>query len=138
MIEKALKTALSAHKGQLDKADQPYILHPLRLMMRMSTETEMIVAILHDVLEDSALMPRDLRLKGFSEEVVEAVVLLTRNRNMDYMSFIAELKHNPIARKVKMADLEDNMNLLRLPFIREPDIRRVQKYHQALTFLRRD
>lgn len=138
MIEKALKVALSAHKGQLDKADQPYILHPIRVMMKMSTETEKVVAILHDVLEDSPISPRDLRLKGFSSEVIDAVLFLTRNRNENYMEFIARLKLNPVARKVKMADLEDNINFLRLPLIREPDLRRAQKYHQALMFLRED
>ncbi len=134
-IEKALKIALDAHKGQLDKAGKPYILHPLRIMAKMPTEELMIIALLHDVVEDSAYTLEDLRRKGFSERIVDAVDYLTRRDGEAYDAYILRAKQNPLAIPVKLADLEDNMDIRRLDQVREQDIGRFQKYLQAYHIL---
>jgi (p)ppGpp synthase/HD superfamily hydrolase len=130
-LEKAILIAVEAHQGQTDKAGEPYILHPLRVMLRMSSETERIAGVLHDIVEDSGWTTADLRKEGFSEGVLEAVECLTRREKEDYEVFIGRVQLNPAARKVKIADLEDNMDIMR---IREPtgkDWERMKKYHRA-------
>ena len=134
MLEKAILLALKAHAGQKDKADQPYILHPLRVMLNMDTESEMIAAVLHDVLEDTELTADDLCKQGFSEEVLEAVQYLTKHDGEEYETFIDRIQQNSVARKVKLADIEDNMNIKRFISPKSPtekDIERLKKYYQA-------
>ncbi|MGI0809720.1 GTP pyrophosphokinase [Pseudomonas aeruginosa] len=131
LIETALERALSAYRGKRDKAGQPYVLHPLRLMAKMHDEISQVVSLLHDVIEDSDVTAEDLREDGFPEIVIEAVVALTRQAGESYMAFIERLKPNELARKVKLADIEDNLNVLRLVELNEQDLRRVQKYHKA-------
>jgi (p)ppGpp synthase/HD superfamily hydrolase len=137
-LEKAIETAAKAHAGQLDKAGNPYVEHPLRMMLKMQTIEEKIVAVLHDVVEDSDTTLDDLRREGFSEKVLDAVDVLTRKSAAieDYDAYLSALAANPIARKVKLADLEDNMNLVRLLTVTEKDLQRLQKYHSSWTFLR--
>ena len=136
MIEHALKIALAAHTGQTDKAGRSYILHPLRVMMRVEGEHEMLAALLHDVVEDSEWTLERLAGEGFPEEVLRAVGLLSRKEGQTYEEFICALRDDPVARRVKLADLEDNMDLFRLPSLGERDLDRVAKYHRAWRELR--
>ena len=119
-----------SHEGQRDKSGMPYILHPLRVMLKMSTETEMIVAVLHDVVEDSSLNLDDLASVGFSEEILQAIDCLTWRKDESYDEFIERAQANPLSRKVKIADIEDNMDLKRLDTLTEKDVERLKKYHR--------
>lgn len=130
-LERALVIAAQAHQGALDKGGAPYILHPLRLMHQMTTTNERIVAILHDVVEDSPWSLDALRAEGFSEDVVSAVDGLTRREGETYDDFITRGSANPLARRVKLADIEDNMDLRRLREIGEKDLERLQRYQRA-------
>ena len=134
-LEDAIAIAAKAHKGQIDKAGAPYILHPLRMMMRLKSEAEMMTAILHDVVEDSSWTIELLREKGFSEEVLKAVECVTNRESESYEQFIERAKQNPIARQVKIADLEDNMNILRIGEIKPKDLERLEKYHKSWCIL---
>ena len=134
-LEDAISIAAAAHKGQFDKAGAPYILHPLRMMMRMKTEAEMMTAILHDVVEDSDWTFEQLREAGFSEEVLTAIDGVTNREDENYAQFIERAKQNPIARQVKIADLEDNMNILRIGEIKPKDLERLEKYHKSWRYL---
>lgn len=143
-IEDAILIATQAHKGVKDKAGAPYILHPLRVMMRMKTESEMMTAVLHDVVEDTRDYPDEnkwtigkLREKGFSDEVLEAVECVTNREGESYEDFINRAGKNSIARQVKIADLEDNMNILRIGEITPKDLERLEKYHKSWSFIRR-
>ena len=109
LIEQSLAIALRAYAGKTDKAGHAYILHPLRLMAKMSNETEMSVALLHDVIEDSDITAAQLLTEGIPEQVVTAVLCLSKQRNETYQDFVLRAKQNPLARKVKLADIEDNM-----------------------------
>ncbi len=131
MLEHAIRIALDAHEGQVDKAGRPYILHPIRVMMRTHTETAMLAALLHDVVEDSDWTLERLRAEGFPENVVAAVALCTHGDDQTYEEFIEALKQDPVAREVKLADLEDNLDLFRLPSLNTRDLARVEKYHRA-------
>lgn len=135
MIEKAIAVALDAHTGQTDKAGKPYILHPLRVMQQLETETEQIVGVLHDVVEDSEYTFEDLENCGFPNEAIAAIKLVTKQPGVDYQAYLANIKSNSIARNVKLADLQDNMNLQRLQTITEKDLQRQAKYKKAVDFL---
>lgn len=135
-LGKAIAIAAQAHQDQYDKAGAPYILHPLRMMLRMSSETEMIAAILHDVVEDTDWTLDKLRQAGFSEEVVQVVECLTHRDQETYDEFIARVRTNAIASTVKLADLEDNMDMRRLHTLTEKDAERLHKYHRAWLALR--
>lgn len=131
VLEAAISTALFAHSGQQDKGGNPYILHPLRVMASMTGEDHQVVAVLHDVVEDSGLTI-DQIAEDFGWTVADAVGALTRREGEDYMAFIDRCARNPIARTVKLADLEDNMDIRRLG--REPtaeDAKRQAKYVEA-------
>lgn len=132
LIEKAWEIVLKAHRGQVDKGGEPYILHPIAVMMRMETVEERIVALLHDVVEDSEWESSDLRAAGFSEEVLTAVDAVTRRTDESYEQFIGRIAKNSLATRVKCADLEENMNLSRLnKQPTEKDRQRVAKYQAA-------
>ena len=135
-LERAIELAVQHHKGQTDKAGQPYILHPLRLMLAMTSEEEQIVAVLHDIVEDTPVTPNDLRQEGFSGAIVAAIECVTKRVGEDYESFIERISHDPLARVVKLADLEDNMDLSRLMEITEKDRERVEKYRRAKVTLK--
>ena len=132
MLEKALILAAKAHTGQVDKGGAPYILHPIRVMLACEGEKEKIVALLHDTLEDTALTAADLRRAGFSEEIVQAVCCLTRGQKEDYMDYIARICENALAARVKYADLQDNLDISRIPNPTEKDFARIRKYEQAM------
>jgi (p)ppGpp synthase/HD superfamily hydrolase len=135
-LGKAIAIAAQAHQDQHDKAGAPYILHPLRMMLRMSSEAEMMAAVLHDVVEDTDWTLDQLRQAGFAEEVVQAVECLTHRDHETYDEFVARVRTNAIASKVKLADLEDNMDMRRLRALTEKDTQRLHKYHQAWLALR--
>ena len=132
MLEKAILIAAQAHLDQKDKVGRPYILHPLRMMLRFKSEKEMIVAVLHDVVEDSPDWDFErLRGEGFSEEIVEAVDHLTRREEETYDEFVERSSRHPLARRVKLADLEDNMDLTRLKKLSGQNQARLARYHKA-------
>ena len=135
-LEKAIKIALKAHAGQIDKAGKIYILHPLRLMMQMRLIDEQIIAVLHDVVEDSDYTFDDLRKEGFDEEIISALQSLTKRNGEDYKDFIARIKENELAIIVKIADLRDNSNLDRISEPTKKDLERVEKYKKALEMLK--
>ena len=131
MLEMAKEIAEKAHQGQTDKGGHPYILHPIRVMERCETEETKIIAILHDVMEDSDYTLEDLRKEGFSEEILEALVCLTHQEGEDYMAYIERVCQNPLAARVKYADLQDNMDISRIPHPTEKDFARLEKYKKA-------
>jgi (p)ppGpp synthase/HD superfamily hydrolase len=132
-LEKAIEIAFQAHKGDVDRAGQPYILHPLHVMMQMDSEEAQITAVLHDVVEDSDITLADLADSGFSTGVIDALALLTHDReSVAYEYYIAAIKGNPLAEKVKLADLENNMDIRRLQApLSEEDLERLNKYRRA-------
>jgi (p)ppGpp synthase/HD superfamily hydrolase len=135
-LDRAILIAAEAHLGQKDKAGEPYVLHPLRVMMRVEGKTARIVAVLHDVVEDSDEWTLDrLRGAGFSEDVVEAVEYLTRREDETYEAFVERAAGNRIARRVKLADLEDNMDVRRLEVFGEKEVARMSRYHAAWQML---
>ena len=127
-LERAIEIAVSAHKGQKDKAGKPYILHPLRLMFKMNSEDEMIAAVLHDVVEDTAWTFEKLEAEGFNEEVIAAVKLLTHDKKVPYKKYIEAIKTNKIALRVKLADLEDNLDIKRIAHPKFKDYTRIAEY----------
>lgn len=135
LLDKAIVIAAKAHTGQVDKAGQSYILHPLRVMMKLKTEEEKIVGVLHDTIEDTDVTYDDLRKEGFSEEIIEAIKGVTKIDGEDYMDFVKRAKANPISRNVKLADLEDNMDLGRIASPTEKDFKRIEKYKEAKALL---
>ena len=130
-LEDAIALAVEAHRGQRDKAGQTYILHPLRVMMRLETETERMVAVLHDVVEDSPWTLERLRGLGYPEEVLGALDCLTKREGETYEAFIERVLPHPLARRVKRADLEDNMDVRRLPAVTAKDAERLARYRAA-------
>lgn len=134
----AIKLAAEAHLGQYDKAGDPYILHPLRVMMQLETEAERIVGVLHDVLEDTEVDAIELLKQGFSGQVIEALESVTRRKDETYFEFVQRTKQNEIGRKVKLADLKDNMDWNRIKEPTEDDMKRMQKYQKAYYILIQD
>ena len=131
LLDAALLLAIKAHAGQKDKGGQPYILHPLRVMLSMETDDERLVALLHDVFEDSPTPLSALERQGFPQHIIDAVVALTRNDGEDYFNYIERVGSNPLARAVKMADLADNMDITRLPRLSNEDFLRLKRYARA-------
>jgi len=135
MTRKAVKIAFKAHAGQLDKSGLPYILHPIHLAEQMETEDTCVVALLHDVVEDTDMTLEELAAEGFTDVQLEALRLLTHGSDISYMDYVRRLKHNPVARAVKLADLRHNSDLTRLTEVRESDMDRVRKYERAMKLL---
>lgn len=131
MLDKAISIAAAAHSGQKDKYGSPYILHPVRLMVRVHSEEEMITAILHDVVEDTDWTLEGLEKEGFSHNITEALDCLTRREEETYDSYIERAASNPLARKIKLADLEDNMDMKRMKIIDSNSVERLVRYHKA-------
>lgn len=136
LLESALKIAIKAHEGQTDKAGKAYILHPLRIASNCSTIETQIVALLHDVVEDSSITLEDLKTSGFPDTIIDAIDSVTRRRNESYMDFVCRCSKNPIGKAVKLLDLDDNMNIKRLSKISEADIKRLNKYKVAYDYLK--
>ena len=128
LLEGAIEIAVTAHKEQIDKAGKPYILHPLRLMLKMQSENEMIAAVLHDVVEDTDWTIEQLEVEGFNEEVIIALRLLTHDKKVPYKKYIEAIKTNKIALKVKLADLEDNLDIKRIAHPKFRDYARLAEY----------
>ena len=127
-LEDAISLAVRAHQGQLEKSGQPYILHPLRVMFRLEDEYARMAAVLHDVVEDTPHTLDELRELGYPPEVVAAVDCLTRRPTETYEAFVERAAADPIARRVKLADLEDNMDVRRLVSFAATDAERMRKY----------
>ena len=135
-LERAIAIAATAHAGQVDKGGAPYILHPLKVMLRMTTLEERIVAVLHDVVEDCDISLDDLRKEGFSEEVLTAIQSVTKVPGESYEDFVERAAQNPIGRVVKLADLEENSDLSRIASPSWEDLKRIEKYRRVIGRLR--
>lgn len=135
LTRKAINIAYKAHEKQRDHSGIPYILHPIHLAEQMTTEDTCVVAILHDVVEDTTVTLEDLRQEGFSVAQLEGIRLLTHLPDVDYFDYVRGLKDNPIARAVKIADLHHNLDPSRLVEITPHDLERFEKYKKALEIL---
>ena len=137
LINKAIDIAFSAHKDQKDKAGRPYFMHPLMVASQMNSEYEICTALLHDVVEDTDITIEELE-REFPKEITDALRLLTHDKNTDYLDYVREIKKNPIARKVKLADLNHNLDITRIqdnPKLLEGFMRRREKYEKAKEIL---
>lgn len=137
-LENAIALAATAHAGQIDKAGQPYILHPLRVMLSVQTLHERMAAVLHDVVEDTAVTLDDLARAGYPEPVLNAVEALTKRPGESRLDAATRAKRNPIARIVKLADNAENMDLSRIDNPTEKDFSRLREYEQVRQFLMAD
>ncbi len=135
LTQKAMIICYKAHKDRFDKGGVPYVFHPFHVAEQMETEEEICAALLHDVVEDSNWELEQLEAEGFPASVIEAVALLTHNDGSEYLDYVRRLKDNPIAAKVKMADLQHNSTAGRIPNMTERDRERLAKYRQALEIL---
>ena len=133
--KKALKLCFEAHKDQVDKSGLPYVFHPFHLAEQMQDENTTIVALLHDVVEDTDYTLDDLRAMGFGDEVMEALSYMTHDPAVPYMEYVAKIRENDIARRVKLADLRHNSDITRLDSIGQRALDRVAKYAQAIRLL---
>ena len=134
-LERAIAIAAHAHAGQVDKAGACYILHPLRVMLRLDTPAERMAAVLHDLVEDTAWTLEQLRAEGFPTEVVDAVDALTRRPGESYEAFVQRAGAHPIGRRVKLADIADNLDLGRIAAPTERDHARLERYRRARAIL---
>ena len=137
-LDKAILIAVQAHHGQIDRYGQPYILHPLRMMIRMHSETEKIVAVLHDVIEKSEWTLEDLKMEGFSEEITDAVDKLTKRDGEVYALHVERTKTGSLSRRIKLADLEDNMDPERITDPTAQDEKRLARFREAWTELKKN
>ena len=135
LYDKALQIAVRAHKGQKDKAGHDYILHPIRVSERCDDPRAKIVALLHDTIEDTDVTADYLREEGFTEEIVEAVLAVTRSEGEEYDDYVRRAAQNELGRMVKRADLEDNMDIRRLPELTDRDVERLRKYLRAWQYI---
>lgn len=133
--KKALKLCFEAHKNQVDKGGMPYVFHPFHLAEQMTDEKTTVVALLHDVVEDTDYTIADLHEMGFEKDVLDALALLTHNSDTPYMEYVAKIKTNPIAKAVKLADLRHNSDLSRLDVADEKAFKRKEKYAAAMKLL---
>lgn len=137
MLEKAISIAVEAHRGQIDKAGKPYILHPMRVMLAGKNQDEMICGILHDVIEDTPVSIEMLAREGFTKTVLDALLLLTHDRSIPYQHYIEAIPPNPLAIQVKLYDLHDNLNRDRLGILTLEDEERMEKYKKSQEYLLR-
>ena len=135
MTKKALKLCFEAHKEQVDKSGIPYVFHPFHLAEQMKTEESTIVALLHDLVEDTEYTINDLTSMGFGKDITNAIALLTHADGVEYMDYVRAIKENPIAKAVKLADLKHNSDLSRLDDINEKALQRKEKYQKAIALL---
>lgn len=134
-LERAIEIAAAAHAGQVDKAEQPYILHPIKVMLRVSSEQERIAAILHDVVEDTSVSIEQLAEEGFSQAILAAIEALTKRPGETRMAAAHRAVKNPIARIVKLADNAENMDLSRIKNPSEKDFARLKEYEEVRALL---
>ena len=135
LTKKALQIAFDAHKEQVDKTGIPYIFHPFHLAEQMESEDEICVALLHDVVEDTDISSDELRANGFSPRVMNALALLTHGEGLEYFDYIKAIGDNPLAAKIKLADLRHNSDISRLDTVNEEDRERIEKYQKAIEYL---
>ncbi len=135
LLEKALRIAVNAHAGQVDKSGKPYIFHPVRVCCRCFTDEEKIVALLHDTIEDTDITAEDLLSEGFPRHIVDAILSISRKEGESYEDFVRRSSLNPLGRSVKLHDLEDNMDISRLEQVTEKDLERLNRYIKAYTYL---
>ena len=135
LTKKAMKLCFAAHKNQVDKSGLPYVFHPFHLAEQMEDELSTVVALLHDVVEDSSYTFADLKDMGYPAAVLEALTLLTHDDETPYLDYVANIKDDPIARAVKLADLRHNSDLTRLDHVDEKALERVEKYRKAMELL---
>ena len=135
LTKKALCLCFEAHKDQVDKSGLPYVFHPFHIAEQMPNELTTVTALLHDVVEDTPYTFSSLAEMGFPPEVLAALQLLTHDDDTPYLSYVARLKENPIARSVKLADLRHNSDLSRLNTVDDQALQRAQKYRQAMALL---
>jgi (p)ppGpp synthase/HD superfamily hydrolase len=131
MLQQAITIAIEAHKNQTDRYHAPYIMHVMRVMMRGKNEAEKICGILHDVVEDTQWTFEDLQREGFSADMIEALRCLTKGEDEPYDEYISRVKTNKLAIAVKINDLEDNMDVRRMPHMEPKDVDRFNKYLKA-------
>lgn len=136
MLNKAFSIAYHAHDGQFDKGGMPYIFHPVMVALNVDSVDEKMVALLHDVVEDSSYSLEDLKKEGFPANVIEAVGVITKKDGESYDSYLEGVKRNDLARKVKIADITHNSDRSRLKEISEKDLERFKKYEKALSYLK--
>lgn len=134
-LEQAISLAAKQHEGQVDKANAPYILHPLRVMLNVPTIEHKIVAVLHDILEDTETTIEDLYQFGFQEHIIDAIVALTKKQGETRLEAAQRARQNPIARVVKLADIKDNMDLSRIQSPTVKDFERLKEYQQVRDLL---
>jgi len=134
-LERAIAIAADAHAGQTDKAGEQYILHPLRVMLAMENDLERIVAVLHDVVEDSDITLEDLRAEGFSDDALAAIDALSKREGESKMDAAARAKRNPLALRVKLADNADNQDMIRISNPTEKDFAHIEEYRRVRAFL---
>ncbi len=135
LLEKAAEICIARHKGQTDKSGKAYFLHPMRVAMKCTRDEEKIVAMLHDVIEDCGVTPEYLLAEGFPQEIVDAILSVTKQENENYTEFVARAKQNPIGRIVKIHDIEDNLDITRLSSIDKKICQRCNKYLAAREYL---
>ena len=135
LYDKALRIAIRAHKGQKDRSGKEYIMHPIRVSERCKTMQAKIVAILHDTIEDTEITPEILLSEGFPQNIVDAMLSVTKLDGESYEDFVRRSEKNPIGKEVKLADLEDNMDIRRLNEITDKDVKRLKKYLKAWRYL---
>ena len=131
----ALRIAIKAHEGQKDKSGREYVMHPIRVAERCKDPRAKIVALLHDTIEDTDVTVEYLRNEGFPEEIISAVLSVTKQKGENYEDFVRRAAENPLGREVKIADLEDNMDIRRLEEITDEDVARLRKYLCAWQYL---
>ena len=131
----ALRLCFQAHRDQLDKGGMPYVFHPFHLAEQMLDEDTTVLALLHDVVEDTPYTLADLAPMGFSQKVLEALALMTHDPAIPYMDYVAKIKANPLARAVKLADLRHNSDITRLEHVDARTLARIEKYRQAMELL---
>lgn len=135
LTKKAMKVAFDAHKNQVDKNGIPYIYHPVHLAEQMTDESTICVALLHDVVEDTDMTFEQLADEGFTDEIIDALRLMTHDEAVPYMEYVEKIKTNPIATTVKLADLRHNSDLTRLDTVNEKALERAEKYKKAIELL---
>ncbi|MBQ7057544.1 MAG: HD domain-containing protein [Bacteroidaceae bacterium] len=135
LYDHALRIAIRAHEGQQDKSGREYVMHPIRVAERCKDTRAKIVALLHDTIEDTDVTIEYLRKEGFPEEIIDAVLSVTKQEGENYEDFVRRAARNAIGREVKIADLEDNMDIRRLKEIKEKDVARLRKYLSAWQYL---
>ena len=134
-LERAIEIAARVHAGQVDKGGAPYILHPLRVMLRVAPGAQQIVAVLHDVVEDSDVTFEDLKREGFAAEVISGLRSVTKVAGESYEDFVARAARDPVGKAVKLADLMENSDLSRIAEPSQKDLERVEKYGRAIAYL---